>query len=281
MNRPTPDPSQEGNCPRAPVILFPSREGLRMGSGRQFHALGLVLWCATLFVILTMTARGDEQTYIVKPNDSLYTIARRHGLSVSQLAERNGLAKDAHVFVGQHLIIRSKSVAASLAQPTVVASVQKSIDKARVAPGRWKYVVIHHSGADRGDLKSIDRYHRQERHMEHGLAYHFLIGNGNGMRDGEIAVGDRWREQLDGGHLHSEAQNRIAIGICLIGNFDQDKPTARQMQSLTALTEALLKRCKLSTSAVKTHQQINVVRTRCPGTYFPTRSFIKGLHSSR
>ncbi len=49
----------------------------------------------------------------------------------------------------------------------------------------------------------------------------------------------------------------------------------------TALTEALLKRCKLSTSAVKTHQQINVVKTRCPGTYFPTRSFIKGLGSPR
>jgi len=117
--------------------------------------------------------------------------------------------------------------------------------------------------------------------MEHGLAYHFLIGNGNGMRDGEIAVGDRWREQLAGGHLHSEAQNKIAIGICLIGNFDEDKPTARQMQSLTALTEALLKRCKLSPSAVWTHQQINVVRTRCPGKNFPTRSFIKGLRSAR
>src|SRR6266478_3810391 len=172
-------------------------------------------------------ARGRTD-YIVQRNDTLYGIARRHGLSMWQLAERNGLAKDAHIFVGQHLFVPAKPMAASPARPTALVSVQKAIDAAPVAPGRWRYVVIHHSGVDQGDLKSIDRYHKEERHMEHGLAYHFLIGNGNGMRDGEIAVGDRWREQLDGGHLHSEAQNKIALGICLIGNFDEHKPTARQ-----------------------------------------------------
>jgi len=240
-----------------------------------------MLWAAVLFTLLTLPAKGDEQTYIVQRSDTLYGIARRYGLSMSQLADRNGLAKDAHVYVGQHLLVPSLAPPPTPSRPAVGDSVQKAIDKAPVAPGRWRYVVVHHSGVDRGDLKSIDRYHKEERHMEHGLAYHFLIGNGNGMRDGEIAVGDRWREQRDGGHLHSEAQNRIALGICLIGNFDEDKPTPRQMQSLTALTEALLKRCKLSTSAVKTHQQINVVKTRCPGKNFPTRSFIKGLRSPR
>jgi len=116
--------------------------------------------------------------------------------------------------------------------------------------------------------------------MEHGLAYHFVIGNGHGMGDGEIGVGNRWRQQLNGGHLASEKQNTYCIGICLVGNFDKRKPTAKQLENLTALVEALMKRCKLSTSAVKTHQQINVVYTRCPGKYFPTRSFVKGLHAS-
>ncbi len=113
--------------------------------------------------------------------------------------------------------------------------------------------------------------------MENGLAYHFLIGNGNGLGDGVIAVGNRWKKQLDGGHLHSAAQNRTAIGICLIGNFDQDQPTKKQMQSLEALTRAVMKRCQLTVSAVKTHQQINVVSTRCPGRHFPTRDFLDRL----
>lgn len=113
--------------------------------------------------------------------------------------------------------------------------------------------------------------------MEHGLAYHFVIGNGNGIGDGEVAVGRRWTRQLDGGHLASYAQNKIALGICLVGNFDKRRPTPKQLERLRALVEALMARCRLTLSAVKTHQQINVVHTRCPGAKFPTKSFLDAL----
>ena len=115
--------------------------------------------------------------------------------------------------------------------------------------------------------------------MENGLAYHFVIGNGSGMRDGEIQPSERWREQLDGGHLRSEEQNKIALGICLVGNFDDHKPTEKQMQSLNALVRALMKRCNVPASRVKTHQQINIVRTECPGSKFPSKSFLGSLRS--
>ncbi len=62
-----------------------------------------------------------------------------------------------------------------------------------------------------------------------------------------------------------------------MGNFDKAVPTSRQMASLRALVRALLKRCDLSTSRVKTHQQINVIHTRCPGKKFPTTSFRRDL----
>jgi hypothetical protein len=123
----------------------------------------------------------------------------------------------------------------------------------------------------------MDRYHSQERHMENGLAYHFVIGNGSGMGDGEVFVGRRWTDQLDGGHVASESQNKVALGICLVGNFDLNKPTPRQMKSLNALIDSLLARCDLSASGVKTHQQINVMHTRCPGMNFPARAFLKEL----
>ena len=115
--------------------------------------------------------------------------------------------------------------------------------------------------------------------MENGLAYDFVIGNGNGMGDGEIAVGRRWTQQLDGGHLASEAQNKIAIGICLVGNFDDHPPTRREMEGLRALVQALMVRCELTPRAVKTHQQINIAPTRCPGAKFPTQSFLDSLQS--
>lgn len=233
-------------------------------------AVGLML-----LAWLTLAAPAD-QSYVVKRNDTLYGIARRHNVTVAHLADRNGLTKDARIYVGQRLIIPTKS-AAVVKRPALSPPVQNAIDRAPVTPGRWKYIVVHHSGVDTGTLKSLDRYHREERRMENGLAYHFVIGNGSGMGDGEIGVGSRWTRQLDGGHLASLAQNKVSLGICLIGNFDQKKPTAKQMQSLTALTEALMKRSKLTPNAVKTHQQINVLKTRCPGMNFPTRSFLSGL----
>lgn len=246
----------------------------------QFFARRLGWLCGIGLGMLALGAAAD-QTYTVKPRDTLYGLARQHGISVTQLAERNGLTKSAKIYVGQRLIIPSKSSPPSTAQPALDASIQKAIDHARVAPGRWKYIVIHHSGVDEGTMKSMDRYHREERHMENGLAYHFVIGNGNGMDDGEIGVGRRWLEQLNGGHLASEKQNTYCIGICLVGNFDKKKPTAKQMQNLTALTQALMKRCKLGRSSVRTHQQINIVRTRCPGRYFPVTSFLRSLSGKK
>jgi len=236
---------------------------------------------------------APDSSYVVKRGDTLTGIARKAGVSVSALAERNGLARNHFVTIGQRLSIPSKektSGSNNSSQPAVnqnsptapdapplPKSVSDALSNAPVRKGRWKYIVIHHSAVDEGTMKSMDEYHRRERHMEHGLAYHFVIGNGNGMGDGEIGVGNRWKGQLDGGHLHSESQNKVALGICLVGNFDQHPPSARQLQSLKALVRALMLRCGVPVSGVKTHQQINVIGTRCPGTKFPTQAFLKEL----
>jgi LysM repeat protein len=238
--------------------------------------------------LLGSSAFAAETSYIVRRGDTLSAIARKYDLSVAQLAERNGISKNHYVKAGQRLIIPSRPGSgkatdsapagnASTASASLPASIGDAIREAPVKKGRWKYIVVHHSGVDEGTVKGMDRYHREVRHMENGLAYHFVIGNGNGMRDGEIAVGQRWRQQLDGGHLRSESQNKVALGICLVGNFDKKPPTAAQMRSLTLLTKALMNRCNLSVSAVKRHQQINVIGTRCPGTKFPGKAFLNGL----
>lgn len=235
-------------------------------------------WGVSVGLAVTVTAWAD-QTYVVKRNDTLFGIAQRYDVTVSQLAERNKLSGRNYVYIGQRLIIPAKTPAPP--RTGLKAEIQRAIDKAPVKSRRWKYIVIHHSGVDVGTVAAMDRYHREQRHMENGLAYHFVIGNGHGMGDGEIAVGRRWREQLDGGHLHSLAQNKIALGICLVGNFDTTKPTRKQLQSLDALVEALLKRCALATSAVKIHREINVTVTRCPGRNFPTKTFLRGLSTKK
>jgi murein DD-endopeptidase MepM/ murein hydrolase activator NlpD len=250
-------------------------------------ALGLVAW--KLFFSAAVLAA--DEGYVVKQGDTIFGIARSYGIPQAVLAERNGLSRNYHLYLGQRLTIpRGKSHWASAPQakhaPEATArtqlprSIQRAIDRADVRAGRWQYIVIHHSGVDTGTMKSMDHYHREVRHMENGLAYDFVIGNGNGMGDGEIAVGPRWTRQLDGGHLASEAQNKIALGICLVGNFDEHQPSGRQLQSLRGLVEALMARCRLTSTAVKTHQQINIIHTRCPGARFPAASFVGSLRVS-
>ena len=244
-------------------------------------------WLLVWAVLASVGALASERSYAVKRGDTLYGIARRYGISPAELADRNGISRNYYIYAGQRLIIpagskakpRTPSARAAVRRPALPRSIQRAIDQAPVRPGRWQYIVIHHSGLNTGTVRAMDYYHRDVRHMENGLAYAFVIGNGSGMRDGEIAVGRRWTLQLDGGHLASEAQNKVAIGICLVGNFDQRSPTAREMESLRALVEALMTRCRLTPRAVKTHQQINIVHTRCPGSKFPVKGFLDSLRS--
>jgi hypothetical protein len=255
------------------------RTGMLRTSFRRLTLRHVMIFSALALHFFSLTMAAAEQSYIVKKNDTLSGIARKHGLSVAELARRNGLARDTKVRIGQRLRIPGQS---SPPAGTVLNSgIERAIAGAEVKRGRWKYIVIHHSGVDSGTVKGMDQYHRKVRHMENGLAYHFVIGNGDGMGDGEVAAGRRWAEQLAGGHLASESQNKVALGICLVGNFDKDKPTAKQMRNLEALVAALLDRCNLSARAVKTHQQINVIHTRCPGRNFPARAFLKELRERR
>ena len=239
-----------------------------------------MVWLA----LVSATVQASEAHYAVKRGDTIYSIARQYGIPPAELADRNGLSGSFHVYAGQQLIIPAGSTVQAPVSPARAAahvslpySIKRAIALAPVRPGRWQYIVVHHSGVDTGTVKAMDHYHRDVRHMENGLAYDFVIGNGSGMGDGEIAVSRRWTQQLDGGHLASEAQNKIALGICLVGNFDEHPPTRKEMESLRALVVALMARCDLTPRAVRTHQQINIVRTRCPGSRFPTQTFLDSL----
>jgi hypothetical protein len=110
--------------------------------------------------------------------------------------------------------------------------------------------------------------------MTNGLAYHFVIGNGTSSDNGEIEVGDRWRRQINGGHVHSDYLNNIALGICLVGDFNRDQPTRAQLEACEELIRYLRMRCgKIDAhyAIVRPHREMNPPRwpTDCPGDDFP------------
>jgi N-acetyl-anhydromuramyl-L-alanine amidase AmpD len=145
-----------------------------------------------------------------------------------------------------------------------------------VPENKWRYIVVHHSGAASGDAAVFDAWHKQ-RGWE-GLGYHFVIGNGSLTRDGLIEIGFRWTQQKAGAHAgvrgHPEF-NEFGIGICLVGDFNQTRPTETQMASLTALVRALMQRYNIPKSRVVGHGMLK--STDCPGKNFPFKDFYSRL----
>ncbi|MFM8765896.1 MAG: N-acetylmuramoyl-L-alanine amidase, partial [Spartobacteria bacterium] len=151
-------------------------------------------------------------------------------------------------------------------------AVRKAIDSARVQKGRWKYIIVHNSGTRQGNARVFDNYHRRVRKMPNGLAYHFVIGNGNSSGDGQIEIGNRWARQINGGHVASDYLNDISLGICLVGDLNRDLPTRDQLGALDELCTYLRDRVgkvKGRPAIVKGHKEMNPKPTDCPGDRFP------------
>ncbi len=137
----------------------------------------------------------------------------------------------------------------------------------------WKYIVIHHTASEKGSVESIHEEHLQKKDANGnawlGIGYHFLIGNGNGMPDGEIESTFRWRQQLQGAHAGSSdpVYNQQGIGICLVGNFEKHAPSSEQMTALKKLVRTMKGEYRVASKNVIGHRDVRA--TECPGKLFP------------
>ena len=71
---------------------------------RFFVTLSLIVLILICTLVSPVMAEG-QTTYVVQPGDTLYGIAARYAVSVSQLAAVNGLRWNSWVYVGQQLVI--------------------------------------------------------------------------------------------------------------------------------------------------------------------------------
>lgn len=139
--------------------------------------------------------------------------------------------------------------------------------KPNVAERDWKYIVLHHTATSRGSVESIHRTHLSRGNSWLGIGYHFVIGNGNGMPDGEIEATFRWRQQLHGAHAGVGDYNQQGIGIVLVGNFDDRPPTAAQLTAIKRLVATLKAEYGIVAEKVVGHSDVKA--TACPGRFFP------------
>ena len=134
-----------------------------------------------------------------------------------------------------------------------------------VTPRPWRWIVIHHSDADRGNLAAIDRQHKLQ--GWDGVGYDFVIGDGTESGDGQVEPTFRWTQQIIGAHAKTPDNrfNEYGIGICLVGNMMDHPPTPRQLAAVERLSAYLMSTYHIAPDHILGHR--NTKPTDCPGVY--------------
>lgn len=205
---------------------------------------------------------------------TVWDLSKMYQVPVKTIIEANNISSPKKLKVGQLILI--PMTAERQTEFEEGRTFERYVEQLVKLPARqklrdWKYIVIHHSATDMGNAASFEYYHRYKRHMQNGLAYHFVITNGHRGSDGGIEVGSRWQKQLHGGHVRSDFYNNNGIGICLVGNFQNYPPSIKQLESLRALVQVLKDMCGIPSSNVMGHGELDTEHSLCPGKFLPLK----------
>lgn len=119
-----------------------------------------------------------------------------------------------------------------------------------------KRVILHHSASPDVPASTIHGWHLGQKWA--GIGYHFVI-----RANGAI---ERGRPEWAIGSHSGPAGNVDSIGIVLTGNFQYERPTAAQIESLVWLITQYLEP-RYGNLDVIGHK--DVMATACPGKNFP------------
>ncbi len=201
--------------------------------------------------------------HVVAPGETLWRISKMYDVTIQDLMRANSLKNKEELKKGQRLLVPE---AAPIA-PVI----------ALYPSNQWKYIVVHHSGTDKGSSLDFDKYHNSKGWK--GVGYHFIISNGTkGKQDGQIEVSPRWIKQQNGAHCQAGGMNYKGIGVCLVGNFNRERVSRKQLDSLVYLVNTLREYYKIPVKNIIGHRQVRGAKTDCPGRYFPWNEFKKRLH---
>lgn len=136
------------------------------------------------------------------------------------------------------------------------------------------YIIIHHSLTKDGDTldwQAIRRYH-----VEHNgwatVGYHYGIEVVNS--EVEILVGrlmTRWG-------AHCLGYNQRSLGICVVGNFDEAKPSAKIWETAIELTQSLMDCLRIPPDHVLGHREAAKDSRSCPGKLWDMDEFRRRLY---
>jgi hypothetical protein len=134
--------------------------------------------------------------------------------------------------------------------------------------GGYRRITVHHSaereppelngsmGQSTAAVRSIQKAHMDGKETGYGdIGYHFVVDPYGRVFQGR---------EIEWQGAHAAGANNIQnIGICVIGNFDEQVPTKAALEKLRQLIDNLRSTWKIQRDQVLTHQQLK--KTECPG----------------
>jgi len=86
---------------------------------RFARSIRTILLCCLLFGGCAVSGGEGPEGYVVRPHDTLYSIAWRHDLDYRDLARWNNIGPDFRISVGQYLVLRGSAPSTARAAPRV------------------------------------------------------------------------------------------------------------------------------------------------------------------
>jgi len=140
------------------------------------------------------------------------------------------------------------------------------------------HVTVHHTAmpssatwpkAVGSEIREIQSVHQGGKGWA-DVGYHLLIDAGGGVWEGRPL---RYQGAHEGAGL-----NRGAIGVCLLGNFDEQPLPPAQREALVRVLEALARHFALAAGDIRAHGEVRKDPTNCPGAAL--QAFLDGYRRS-
>lgn len=116
----------------------------------------------------------------------------------------------------------------------------------------WRPTAKQYKG--KSTIEAIRDYHVNNQGWS-DIGYHFLIAP-----NGDIWAG----RHIEQAGAHTRGRNARSVGVCLIGDLDEEDLTEEQKASLVTVLRALLKRFRLPIGAINFHRDYAPYKS-CPG----------------
>jgi len=231
-------------------------------AGIKFYSL------ISAFVLMSGSALG--LTHTVRSKETFYSIARKHGVSVSSLMSRNGFKDPRKLYVGKRLVIPGKTTAKK-STSRKKASKKVATKSTRYYPNRNKFRVVvdaGHGGRDMGaywyGVRESDLNMRVARKVEAGLKARGYPVTMTRRSDIFISLSKRAR-------IANRFRNAIFVSI----HFNATKSTrvsgaetyykGRKSRYLASCIQSqLIKRLRVKNRGVRRGNYAVLVGTKCP-----------------